>query len=386
MPEGFIPVIKQHGNAKTSTPFHPTWASTKKRIKEQCAEEGPKSIVNSISKEVGGIINAVAPGQLPRNEKQVVNFKKKLSHSTTTHTDAASDDLFIVMQKAYSDDPLHKFIRAVNAAPEPAIVVSTNSQLKDLARFCTSSFEFSILCIDPTFNLGDFDVTLTTFKHLFLQSKRYKQSPIFLGPACIHFKKSFATYLFFASTMIGQYQQLTNIRAIGTDGEVALIDAFKHEFSVAHHLTCFIHVQRNVKEKLHEFQIPSDVGTEIVNDTFGIKVGSTYIEGLVDSINIIEFDRNVSKLTDKWRNLEIPSAANIEGFIDWFTKYKAPVIRKSMIRDLREECGLGCPPAPFTTNSSETANAMLKNKVRYKKKPVTRVSREIKRTVFRTRT
>ena len=38
-----------------------------------------------------------------------------------------------------------------------------------------------------------------------------------------------------------------------------------------------------------------------------------------------------------------------------------------MIRDVREESGLGSPPIPFTTNTSETANYMLKNKVNYKK-------------------
>lgn len=46
---------------------------------------------------------------------------------------------------------------------------------------------------------------------------------------------------------------------------------------------------------------------------------------------------------------------------------KVPVIRGSMIRSVREECGLGCPPAPFTTNASETAYYMLKHKVNYKR-------------------
>ena len=69
----------------------------------------------------------------------------------------------------------------------------------------------------------------------------------------------------------------------------------------------------------------------------------------------------------KWRNFDFPSVADIEGFVGWFQTWKAPVIRDSMLRAVREECGLGSPPHPFTTNSSETANFILKNKVDYKK-------------------
>ena len=341
-------------------------------IKEECLVEGPKAIVSSISDKFGGIIGATGPGELPRNEKQISNFKRKISFESRssklpTQHNSSVDDLFTVMQQAYSDDPLHRFVRAVNAAPEPAIVVATNSQLQNLVRFCTSSFEFSVMTIDPTFSLGEFDVTLTTFRHLFLQSKRYKQPSVFVGPACIHFKKTFSTYLFFASTLIGQCRDLESVRVIGTDGEIALIDAFKHEFGYAQHLTCFIHVRRNIKMKLQECNIPSQISIDILNDILGNKIGTTYVEGLVDSHNTSDFDTKLEKLVTKWQNSEVTSKSNMDHFIDWFQSHKAPVIRSSMIRDVREESGLGSPPIPFTTNASETANYMLKNKVNYKK-------------------
>ena len=37
-----------------------------------------------------------------------------------------------------------------------------------------------------------------------------------------------------------------------------------------------------------------------------------------------------------------------------------------MLKFVREEAGLGCPPQPFTTNASETTNFILKNKLDYK--------------------
>ena len=138
------------------------------------------------------------------------------------------------MQRAFTEDPSKMFVQAVNAAPEPAVVVCTDRQLQDLTRFCTNSIEFSPLTVDPTFNLGDFDVTIITYRHLLLLSKRYKTPPVFIGPCCIHYKKNFSTYLFFSSTVVGQCRQLESVRAIGTDGEQALSDAFKHEFGFAH--------------------------------------------------------------------------------------------------------------------------------------------------------
>lgn len=123
IPPGFAPEVKSHRNSKHGTPFHPTWPSTKQRIKDECGKQGPKHVIASLSAEAGGVLEAAAPGQLPRNEKQVSYFKSRasedarLSSLPCTSRDAAADDLFIVMQKAYTEDPSRKFVRAVNAAP-----------------------------------------------------------------------------------------------------------------------------------------------------------------------------------------------------------------------------------------------------------------------------
>ena len=137
IPAGFTPVIKSHGNSKVTTPFrpHPTWSSTKKHIKHACAIEGPKSVVASLSAEVGGVLEATAPGQLPRDEKQITNYKARVTLEQRqsclpgASRDAVADDLFMIMHKCYTEDPLKKFVRAVNAAPEPAVVVTTDCNM-----------------------------------------------------------------------------------------------------------------------------------------------------------------------------------------------------------------------------------------------------------------
>ena len=102
--------------------------------------------------------------------------------------------------------------------------------------------------MDPTFNCGDFEVTPITYQHLFLQSEHTGKSPVFVGPTLIHYRKDFATFLDFASTLVGLCRDLEILQGFGADGEKALIDAFSHEFGFAIHLLCAIHLQRNVKQ------------------------------------------------------------------------------------------------------------------------------------------
>ena len=75
-------------------------------------------------------------------------------------------------------------------------------------------------------------MSLITFQNLFLQTKHLLLPPVIVGPACIHIKKSFATYLFFAATLIGQCRELEGVQALGTDSEKALLDAFKNSLDL----------------------------------------------------------------------------------------------------------------------------------------------------------
>ena len=75
----------------------------------------------------------------------------------------------------------------------------------------------------------------------------------------------------------------------------------------------------------------------------------------------------LESLCDKLQNLDDTSTSDMEGFLLWFRSHKTPVVHSSMIRQVREECDLGSPPAPFTTNASETANYILKHTVNYQR-------------------
>ena len=69
------------------------------------------------------------------------------------------------------------FVRDVKAAPEPQCILFLDSQLEDMERFLVDNDDFGILTIDPTYNLGQFYVTPTTYPHLMLQDITTKKHP-----------------------------------------------------------------------------------------------------------------------------------------------------------------------------------------------------------------
>ena len=144
------------------------------------------------------------------------------------------------------------FVRQVNAAPYPMMCLTFDWTLHDLARFCTNPNNFSILGVDPTFNLGDFDVTVTTYHHLMLELKGSScpKHPVLLGPLFVHVRKNFEAYHFFASTLVSKCPELRCIQCFGTDGEEALSKALSTVFPSAEHIRCFLHFRSNIESKL----------------------------------------------------------------------------------------------------------------------------------------
>ena len=193
--------------------------------------------MSRVCSRAGGIQAAAAPGQLPRNERQV----KYLKHAAKSSSCNPADELYSVMFQAKQEDQNNTFVRDIKVLPDPAILIGKDYQLDDLVRFSTNSTEHCVLTIDPTFSLGDFDVTPITYRHLLLETQRSGNTPVCVGPILVHYKKAFPTYLFYASSLVGLRKDLAGLLAFGTDGEEALAQAFKHEFHFAVHLTCFIH-------------------------------------------------------------------------------------------------------------------------------------------------
>ena len=160
VPKGFIPVSLLHGNSKSKKPYLTTWPSTMKMIKSEMKHSGPKEVVSSVSVKVGGAIQATAPGELPRGERQVINAKHALRFKSED-----VDELFVVMQKAKAED---RYLCDIKTSPDPAILIASDGQLDDLVWFCAPpvGIESCIMTVEPIFSLGDFECTSVTYCQL----------------------------------------------------------------------------------------------------------------------------------------------------------------------------------------------------------------------------
>ena len=183
------------------------------------------------------------------------------------------------MQRAHTEDPLTQFICGVRTALDPAIVLACDSQVNNMVLSCASSTaEFCVLTIDPTFSLGEFNVTPITYRHLLLKSWRSNTHPIFLRPLLIHCRKRSLHICFSLQHLLGcvvHYKMSWHLAwwRASTCWSIQSRVCFITAFNLLH--SC------EMKDKFH---IPSYASQKILDDFFGAKLGGVLIiEDLVDA-------------------------------------------------------------------------------------------------------
>ena len=338
-----------------------TMPSVMCKLKQEATKSTPKRVLRFVSGSTGGILEATSAGALPRGRQQIKDARGK----STSKQDF--DPLYSIMHMCKQGEGRRgdNFIRIVNAAPYPMMLIAFDYTLDDLVRFCTSKENFSILGVDPTFNLGDFDVTVTTYRHLLLRPRETPagKPPVMLGPMFLHVRKDFTAYHFFSSALVGQRPHLSSLQAYGTDGELALENALKATFQNAQHVRCFLHFRGNIERKLQELKLPCNAASEIVCDIMGSPTRLQH--GLVDAKNVEEMDDMLKRFETRWNELERPYN-NPPIFHPWFLKHCRETVSRYMLQSVREKAGLGSPPAPYYTNEVESKNKVLKDEMQYK--------------------
>ena len=181
------------------------------------------------------------------------------------------------------------FVRAVTGAPDYMVFLALDRTLDNLVRFCSDSqgsIQPVVLTFDPTFSLGEFDVTVSTYKHPLIvfrePTEHTVRHPSLIGPVLIHQRKQFVNYHYFTSTLVAFRPRLRHLHAFGTDGEQALVQACHSQFSNAIHLRCWLHFKDNLRNKLErDLHLSKAVAQEFISDIMG-KVSSLE-RGLLDA-------------------------------------------------------------------------------------------------------
>ena len=271
-----------HGNCKRkhSTPYVRIKESTVSTLKSKSLSQTPKNAYQDAQEEQGGVTKASSISDLPRNRAQA-------KYHRCGHTNPKSynnvDSLLILLeqckrQQLQRDE--QPFIREVIGAPEMRCVLGFDWQLHDVATFCTDPVSFSVFGADPTFNLGKFNATVTSFANLKVVNRVGGNHPTMIGPILLSQTKSFDSYNYLFSKIVGLNKDIRKILAFGTDGEEELFKAMKYNFPYAVHLRCFSHFRDNCKTQLRLSNVPDQAQKEFLSDIFGRKIGDTWEKGL----------------------------------------------------------------------------------------------------------
>ena len=255
--------------------------------------------------------------------------------------------------------------------PTDLWILGTDVMCRDLARFSTSEELSHPISIDPTFNMGQFEVTPVVYKHLFLTSKRTRNSPIFLGPTMIHHRKDFETYKVLSSTCVASIKGLEKCKGYITDGEEALDRAWKTDLTKATHLRCVKHFKGNCKQKLNEIGIRERKNQKFfLEKVFGAPEKS---EGIVDAEDKRDVKQRLDSCKDALDKEEIEVLQKKNDYQPKFSKYlfdKQNMIGKTMTLKSRRDAGMptdrnGKPIRPYTNTSESMNNVMAQAKLNY---------------------
>ena len=274
---------------------------------------------------------------------------------------------------------LHKtefpeFVRALQILPSPACILATDEQLQELLINCTQQKGFGIMHLDPTFNLGNFFVTPIVFPLIhYAHRKTSGGSPSFIGPVLLHHQMTYGTYSYFLNHLLTLKPDIRQVKAVGTDGELALCNALRDSVPQAIHLRCLKHIKDAIEHKLQELKFDKESIHTIIADIFGVISDGIQELGLSDAIDPDDFFSKLMSIEEKWNTIEkdhrhFLSSQNQEPiFYDWFCLNYSTIFSESVVQSVRQSAGLGSPPVPFYNNRSESINKLLKKHVHHQK-------------------
>lgn len=200
------------------------------------------------------------------------------------------------LERCKSSRKGEEFVREVCGAPDPRCILVDEWQMLDVVALCCSTERPAnmILGIDPTFNLGEFYVAFSVYRHPGLVNK-HGRHPLMLGPVLVHTRKTYQNYHYFASTLTRLNPGFRFLKCFGTDGEGPLYNAFADVCGEAKHLLCFLHVRKNIETKLKELGFSQQEQKQTLEEIFGT---SSSTDGLVNASTSDDFEAMLNSLED----------------------------------------------------------------------------------------
>lgn len=348
--------LEPHRNSKKCCqPYYATATSTKQRIEEKAKSSlGPSSIFDELYEDGGGMLESSSFASLPRGISQIKYERTKLRRQHSKDTLA---ELIELCKQSNG-----KFLHSLQVSPDVRLVLATKAQIADLVKFCCNPENFSVFGIDVTYNIGNFYVTTTTYRHLMLLDKESRAHPNFPGPMMIHTNEDAAVFHYFMSTLKGLNREIENILFVGCDRQKSLENGLSPELPIARFLACKKHVEDNIKRKMTSLFLPDKIKAEFLLDIFGDR--ST--KGLIDSDDNGDFDARLLYLEKSWDEREIATGKEKPLFSSYFVANIAEDMKEKMLLPVRKSAGLG--DNFYFNNCPESMNSCLKKEIDHQKK------------------
>jgi len=139
---------------------------------------------------------------------------------------------------------------------------------------------------------------------------------------------------------------------IGSDEELALVNAIQTAFPEAGHILCMRHLRQICKQKLIDDCIDKTDRDSILNDIFGN-------DGLIHAGDIICFDAKCSAIEEKSKDLSSK-----------FNRYFDKKLKNNLKDQWSENVPSGRFDTDWTNNNSESLNHVLKRAINWQSKPL----------------
>lgn len=231
-------------------------------------------------------------------------------------------------------------------APAVSFVYAPPWLVQNIVDECCHPTSKSILCLDTTYNIGDFYVTPITFTRQGVILKRSGNPGIFPGPALFHQKRTGNEFFSFAATLRQINGDISNCRFIGGDRDDAQ-KYFTHLMPGSLFLPCTKHVEDDIRRKIDELHLQKDKERYITQIFGSVQLGR---KGLMDALDESQFKVEYEELSKVWDTR----------FAEYFHTNIKQDMMTGMLMSTRNYLGID----RFYNNGNESMNFKYKNLIK----------------------
>ena len=327
-----------HGNVKHHTREHiRTCPSVLKDLDDECVHSTTSKVYKSLVTKLPPTSHI--PVLQPRNSKQVENVRlRKLREQRI------SQDALYNLHELAIDMP--RFIHLIKTHPELVCVCGETAMLEELDRvLLLDSPSHQLLSYDTTFQLGDFYISVLSFRHTL-----FSKPPVIPAAFLIHERKLQANHeeFFLTCTKLSRSLGYTSFPIV-TDEERGFVNAISVILPKASQLRCWNHLIRDITRWLHTHGAPSADTSVYITD----------VRNLFHQPTEVLYRQKLGELTEKW------SAP----FYDYYMNHIEPDI-SSTARWGIEPLGVYNPYSGVTNNQAEGLNYVLKQLQQWREAPI----------------